>query len=182
MSDEKRSLPFHNLAERHLGVTPALGEAYTEAACVCLDRHHVSPVDFEVSNNSDKVLARAEWERTDERLRAAWGNEIDATEAAAYACVLAAVELMIGMVAIRRAETKTGADYYIALPSNGMEDLEACYRLEVSGVDRGSASTVQQRLRAKLEQAALGACNLPAIAGVIGFRARLLLLQYLERR
>jgi hypothetical protein len=41
-----------------------------------------------------------EWQATDERLRSAWGNEIETTEAGAYACALAAVELTDGLVAI----------------------------------------------------------------------------------
>jgi hypothetical protein len=90
------------------------------------------------------------------------------------------VELTKGMVAMRRAEIKTGADYYIGKPGEPLEDLEKCYRLEISGVDKGARSTVQQRVREKLDQTAAGASNLPAIAGVVGFRAKLVILQRLE--
>jgi hypothetical protein len=89
---------------------------------------------------------------------------------------LAAVELSNGLVAVRRAETETGADYYVAPKGRMQFDLEECWRLEVSGVDRGPEDTVRQRLRAKLAQAARGHSNLPALAGVVGFRARLILL------
>ncbi len=182
MAEERSKLPFHNLSERHRGVTPAIGECYTEAARVCLDRHHVSPVEFELNDKGNSRAAVVEWESTDERTKAAWANEIDATEAGAYACALAAIELTGDMVAVRRAETKTGADYYVAPPGRGIDDLEECYRLEISGVDKGSPSTVQQRLRVKLDQAASGGSNLPAIASVVGFRARLVLLEPLERK
>ena len=120
------------------------------------------------------------WELTGERVKGAWANETDTTEAGAYACVLAAVELLYGMVAVRRAETRTGADYYIALPGTRADDLENLIRLEVSGVDRGTPSDVVRRLNDKLEQAARGNSNLPAIAGVVGFRARLIRLEHLE--
>lgn len=120
------------------------------------------------------------WELTGERVKGAWANETDTTEAGAYACVLAAVELLYGMVAVRRAETRTGADYYIALPGTRADDLENLIRLEVSGVDRGTPSDVVRRLNDKLEQAARGSSNLPAIAGVVGFRARLTRLEHLE--
>lgn len=120
------------------------------------------------------------WELTGERVKGAWANETDTTEAGAYACVLAAVELLYGMVAVRRAETRTGADYYIALPGTRADDLENLIRLEVSGVDRGTPSDVVRRLNDKLEQAARGNRNLPAIAGVVGFRARLIRLEHLE--
>ena len=114
---------------------------------------------------------------TDERTKNAHANEIDATEAGAYACVLAAVELMMRMVAIHRAETATGADYYIAPADTIAPDLEGALRLEVSGIDKGSPAAVIHRLNAKLEQAAMGASNLPALAGVVGFRARFIMLQ-----
>jgi len=81
-----------------------------------------------------------EWEATDDRTKHAWANEIDATEAGAYACVLAAVELTSGMVAVYRAETKTGADYYIVPAGNSVDDLENCLRLEVSGINKGLVS------------------------------------------
>ena len=179
MSDEKTKLAFQNLAERHRGITPAVGESYAEAARVCLDRHHAPPVDFNVDNVMSTKITTVEWIPTNEKIRDAWANETDTTEAGAYACALAAVELANGMVAMRRAETRTGADYYIGPPGVDLEDLENCYRLEVSGVDKGAASVIHQRLRAKLEQAKVGSSNLPAIASVVGFRERLVLLQQL---
>ena len=70
----------------------------------------------------------------------------------------------------------TGADYYIAPKGTALDDLEDCLRLEVSGVDRGPESAIDRRLRTKLAQAAAGNSNLPALAGVVGFRARLILV------
>jgi hypothetical protein len=121
----------------------------------------------------------AEWDATDEVVRAAWANETDTTEMGAYACVLAAVEIAIGLVAIRRAETLTGADYYVAPPGSVVNDLEDCVRLEISGMDKGSGPAVQYRVKAKLDQAARGDSNLPAIAGVIGFQSCLIVLRRL---
>lgn len=175
-------LPLHNLSDRHSGLTFAIAESYTEAARVCLDRHHSPPVDIAIKNADDNHAATVEWVPPDNRTRGAWANETDATEDGAYACVLAALELTSGLVAVRRAETKTGADYYVAAPGAGANDLEECLRLEVSGVDKGSEAAVMQRLNAKLEQAAAGASNLPAIAGVVGFLARLIALQPLQER
>ncbi len=49
-------------------------------------------------------------------------------------------------------------------------------RLEVSGVDAGTYDDVAKRLRVKIRQAQLGNSNLPALVGVIGFSAKLLML------
>jgi hypothetical protein len=83
------------------------------------------------------------------------------------------------MVAVRRAETRTGADYYIALSDQHLEDLENCFRLEVSGT-HSDKSEVKRRLRIKLDQARQGNSNLPALAAVIGFRVQLILLQTVD--
>ena len=69
-----------------------------------------------------------------------------------------------------------GADYYIAPQDSLMQDLEDWLRLEVSSVDAGPESTVNRRLKDKLAQAAAGSSNLPAMAGVVGFKARLIAL------
>ncbi|HEY7617774.1 MAG TPA: hypothetical protein VH744_13295, partial [Terriglobales bacterium] len=69
-------------------------------------------------------------------------------ESGAYACALAATELARGYVAVGRAETRTGADYYIALSGQIIEDLEDCLRLEVSGTD-SEVSVVKTRLKGK---------------------------------
>jgi hypothetical protein len=108
---------------------------------------------------------------------AAWANEIDATEAAAYGCVIAGVEMMRGLLAVRRAETGTGADYYIGPAGAGVEDLENCMRLEVSGVGSGDGRDVRTRLLKKVQQAKDGKSSLPALAGVFGFFAKLMMLQ-----
>ena len=144
-------LPIHHLAQRHDGLTEALAEMCTGAARVCLDRHHRPPTEFNLHGaNGVHTAAVVEWQQADERMQKAYGNEIEATEFGACAFVLATVELVDGLVAIGRADTGTGADYYMAPKGTTIEDLEGfedVVRLEVSGVDRGSESAVNQRLK-----------------------------------
>lgn len=166
-------LPIHSMSDRHPGLTPELAESYTQAARVCLDRHHVSPVDFDIHDRAESGPARLEWTSTDRRTRNAWANEIETTEAGAYACALAAVELRHGLVTVARAETQTGADFYVGRPGLPASDR---IRIEISGTDRGSPTTAKRRLRAKLIQAAAGDSTLPAMAAVVGFRVRQILL------
>lgn len=172
-------LPLQNMADRHQALTISVAGSYLEAARVCLDRHHISPKEFSLGDDGVESIAKVEWEETDNRVKAAWANADDATRDGAYAFAIAATELLRGMVAVRRAETRTGADYYIALPDQDLEDLENCFRLEVSGTD-SDKSEVKRRLRMKLEQARKGNSNLPALAAVIGFRVQLILLQTVD--
>lgn len=175
------TLPIRQMAARHPGLTPATADANTEAAAVCLERHHASPVDMDLDRDGVATVASVDWAMPDARTKRAWANETDATEAGACACALAAVELTDGLLAVGRAEMLTGADYYIA-PATGEDtyDLEGCRRFEVSGVDRGEDQTIRQRLRTKLRQAKRGNSSMPATACVVGFRARRILLADLD--
>lgn len=168
------------MASRHPALKTPIAEFYETAACVCLDRHHTTPTTFLLALRVDQETVQVNWEPQDDETRRAWANEIDTTEAGAYACVIAAVELLTGMVAVRRAEGGTGADFYIGPPGAGREDLEDCLRLEVSGVDRGTPEQVARRLDQKIGQVIRGRSDLPAYAGVVGFRSKQILLSQVE--
>ncbi len=164
-------LLIHQMASRHLGLTPATADANAEAAAVCLDRHHQPPLNMKLDRDGSASNASVDWTAPGTRVRRAWANTTDATEAGACACALAALELTDGLFAVSRAEVLTGADYYVAPAGRTIDDLEECRRFEVSGTDRGDASAIRRRLDAKCKQAAKGQSSLPATAGVVGFEA-----------
>lgn len=172
-------LPLQNMAERHPALTPFVAGSYLEAARVCLGRHHTSPQEFIIENDNIQSITQVEWEVADGRVQAAWANTDDATRDGAYALAIATTDLVRGMVAVRRAETRTGADYYLALSDQNSEDLENWFRLEVSGTDSNKIE-VKRRIRVKLEQAKQGESNLPALAAIIGFRVKLIVLQTVD--
>ena len=90
------SLPLQEMWVRHPGLTPEIAAYFLQAARVCFDRHHMTPTQFTLRESPEELVAQVDWEPADERCRAAWANEIDTTEAGAYACTLAATELMRG--------------------------------------------------------------------------------------
>jgi len=173
---EIQLLPLHRMEERHIGLTQAIADCFYEAACVCLDRYHTPPQEFNLHGDSFEQKALVEWEPTDYRSKKAWANKDDATRDGAYACALAATELCLELYAVRRAETLTGADYYIGHRDQSTYDLEDCFRLEVSGTD-SDIYEVRRRLKVKVRQALQGKNNLPAIAAVVGFRVKLITIQ-----
>ncbi len=124
-----------------------------------------------------KILHEVALVPPDDRCKKAWGNKDDATRDGAYACALAATELCLGLYAVRRAETLTGADYYVSKDAHPDNDLENCLRLEVSGTDTDNYYKVQQRLNEKVEQAAAGKSSLPAIAAIVGFKVKKILMK-----
>ena len=164
-------LPLADMAKRHPGLSEGTALSYHEAARVCLDRHHRSPISFSLETSAGTTTVKVDWEQADDRCRAAHANEIDATEWGAYCCALATTELLMGLVATYRAPTGTGADYYLAKAGVKTEDLETSIRFEVSGTDEGAAAQVRARLLKKINQAREGSSNLPALAGVVGFKS-----------
>lgn len=174
---EKQPLQLDGLHERHAGLTASLGGAFAEAASVCLNRHHDSPVLIDIASSRGTNSRSVEFASPDSRTLGAWANTIDATEFGAYGLCLAAVEVEENLVAVRRAQTLTGADWYVAPIGSTPTDLEGCLRLEVSGLDEGSGAAVEARLRQKIEQTKRGASNLPAIASVVGFKELAIAIQ-----
>lgn len=163
----------------HPGLTERLGGAYGEAARVCLSRHHAPPVSLLVTLEAGPPATyRLHWRPPSDAEQRAWRHHDDTTRDGAYGMALAAAEVHLGLVALARAEGRTGADYYIGLvgsdvnPLDGELDLETAIRLEISGVDAGDEAQLRHRLRQKVAQARRGQSNLPAMASVVGFLLR----------
>ena len=156
-------------APRHPGVSAAVCESFTEAAEVCLARHHAPPqTSLQVACTGKESLKSLKWGAPDQTAQRSWRNRDDATRDGAYIVALAVVEYELGMVALSRADTRTGADYYIGSPESF--DLEDAFRLEVSGLDEGGLADMRRRLKIKEDQASRGNSFLPAYASVVGFR------------
>jgi hypothetical protein len=169
-------LYIDRLRPNHRGVPANLAGSYHDAARVCLDRHHSPPAYFFIEfEDHDDLTVEISWLPADDELRAGWANYLDATEAGACAVALAVAERVTGLVAVSRAYTGSGADYFLGPVGESMADLETCLRLEISGLDRGTRSAVATRLRQKLSQAERGESDVPAIAIVVGFSAKLVL-------
>lgn len=173
-------LPLYDLHERHPGLTAHVAGCYEEAARVCFDRHHTSPIDLQIERDEHLDTATLAWAAVDNALQAAYANDLDTTELGAYAVVLAVTELLDGLVAVRRAEQRTGADYYVAPKGTEHDDLEDCIRLEISGSDAASEQELRARLARKVQQTIDGVSNLPAFAGVVGYKARQVLMSLVE--
>ncbi|NER84434.1 MAG: hypothetical protein F6K42_33890 [Leptolyngbya sp. SIO1D8] len=145
---------------------------------MCLDQHHRSPKEFTLEDDKVETITRLEWDVTDDRTKRAWDRD-DAAEVGASTLAIAAVELSRSMFAIRRAGKPTGADYYISLNNENLEDLEDCFRLEVSGTKSDKAE-VKRRLPIKIQQTIRGNSNLPAIVAIVGFQVQLILLHTVD--
>jgi hypothetical protein len=162
--------PLETLFERHKGFYIRICQAYADAAAVCFSRHHVAPVDLRIVNRKEMNSREIGWEKPDEQTLLSWANTDDATRDAAYSVSLSVIEAEFGLLALSRADTKTGADYYVGYA--GDTDLEDAFRLEVSGTDKGDLSKIRSRLREKVGQLRKGNSSKPGIAVVIGFQEK----------
>ncbi len=147
-------LPIQRLSERHPGITEAISAYYHEGAAICFARHFVSPTVVEVTS-----VFQGE-------------NRV------------AAAESQLGLVAVGRSYKGSGADYMIkeaaSLPTDREIELydlyEDAFRFEISGVDAGYPSTISARLDRKIQQTRYGNRSEPAIAGIVGFKLRVVRL------
>lgn len=173
------ALFIERLHDRHPGLTEFIAGLFSDSAAVCLSRHYQSPVTIAVSTEADTRDYSVEWDAPDERRLRALANTPETTEFGACGVTLAAVEAMLGLVAVERADHRTGADYYVNADPSDLS-LERALRLEVSGVDHGSEATVRALLRQKVDQARRGGSILPAIASAMGFMVRRVMFQSVE--
>lgn len=170
------AMAIARLHDRHPGLTESVAGLFSDSAAVCLSRHHISPIEMVVSNETSAQQYSVAWSAPDALMLRALANTDETTEFGACGVTLAAIEAMAGLVAVERADRRTGADYYVAADAKSFS-LEAAIRLEISGVDHGAESIVAARLREKVRQARRGISDLPAIASVVGFRVRRVMFQ-----
>jgi hypothetical protein len=167
---------FPKLAElhkSHFGLVKEVAQCFAQAADVCFDRHHRSPHDLAIKSEKHSMIRQHRWRKPSERAKASWANKDDATRDGAYAVCIASLEVAEGLYAIGRAETRTGADYYLD-KKKAAKDLERAYRLEVSGTD-GSEADATTRFRIKKNQTSEGESVVPAFAAVVSFKDAIVL-------
>jgi hypothetical protein len=175
--------PLTDMHTRHYSLPSWLAETYIASASVAFNEHYQPPQEITLTKEETPThQATIRWSLPDKRTRAALANRDDANRDGAYACAIAAAEVLFDLYAVHRAETLTGADYYVSSNPEGVddiEDLEDAYRLEVSGTHLDDYQ-VKTRLKKKVLQTKQGNSNLPAIAIVVGYKVRRIAYQFVE--
>lgn len=159
----RRRLERVDIAERHPGISQDGAGSLTEAARVALARHNTSPTSVGVIDGQTEDGLELEWMAPDDRSRAFWSDGARATEWAAEAVAIVAVEALRGLVVVSRAARGSHVDYFIGAPGDGLQNARG---LEVAGIDRGSLAAL---LASKRDQARRNPERLPAIAVAVRF-------------
>ena len=176
-----RSISVMRLNDRHPGLTKEVAAYYAQGAQVCLDRHHEPPRALRIESGSVLSECQLNWEVTNQDVRLAWANAEDATRDGAYIVALAALEVTEELVAGHRAQSRSGADYFVAPKGTPKGDLEASLRLEVSGIDKSDPTKMRTRLEKKKEQTRRGESDAPAVVAVVGFSSAIVLLEHVKK-
>ena len=180
MSEEASELELGKLAGVQPRLDAELMAAFVQAARVCLDRHHSSPIELSMVEDEFESRVGLGWVPATDTMKRSWGNQNDVIEWGAVAVTLMMLGGVRGLVATQRAQRGSGADYYVSPQDASDEDLEGAIRLEVSGLDSGEVQDLARRLRQKVDQLKDGNSNTPGIAVVVGFSAKSLHLATLE--
>lgn len=149
-------------------LSPALVSSLVEAASVVLGAHHQAPPPPTALGWVEDELtqpASLHWEAPEPRAKDSHANNKDATEDAACAIAIGAMEAL-GYRVVRRAIHGSGADYLMIREGEPENDF---LKLEVSGIFQGG--DIRKRLREKIEQVGGGSLDRPGRAVVVQFES-----------
>lgn len=160
-------LDLNSLSYGLPGLTSTMGCVLAQAAAVCLeDQDHALGVSLSVSGDFRKSFA-VHWPEVSSQTRRCYNDPQEATEWGACGVAILLILEFTEYTVIERSRKGTGFDYWL-----GHEDelpFQHKARLEVSGIRNGNNSTIDRRVRQKLEQTAPTDGPLPAFVVVVEF-------------
>ena len=163
-----RSLILADLGEGWPKLTTAMGQTLAEAASVCLSsQNHLDGVELKVSG-AFKTTYHLRWLSVTEQMESTHNDLQDATELGACGVALLLIRDLTEYTVVKKAWKGGGFDYWLGLKTDPLFQEKA--RLEVSGILRGKASTLQARVQQKRRQVMPSDyLQLPAYIVVVAF-------------
>jgi hypothetical protein len=169
----QRVLDLSRLKRGRKALTKAYGTVMAQNAAVSLDRQgHKSPVSLTASGKLEEVFDLVWFPATDQMHRSFCDDKKAASEGA-YGVAILIMEVVYGQSpvfqsAVRSDGDATGIDYWMA--AIGDRKYVWVSRLEVSGINKGTASEVNTRLRVKANQSKRSdSSGLPAYIIIVEF-------------
>jgi hypothetical protein len=171
-------LDIYDLQVRHSGLAKEVTDNYAVNAAVCMERHSISPRVWSVHRDQSAATEYlVTWEAPTAAQIRSCANQDDATRDGAYGLALAAADVHLGLVALRRAEGRSGVDFYLVpdgteIPDSPEYDIDRddLIGLEVSGINDDNDRVIRARVRQKVEQVQAGRPPFPSVVGIVGFR------------
>ncbi len=132
-------------------ITPALGAALAEAACVSLERQGLIPSVHLIVQGISQGQYVLCWNPATDQARRSWKDERQAAAKGAEGISVLIARGTIGFEVISVSRQGTGFDYWLGERIGS--DFVARAGLEVSGINNGDESDVRARVQDKLRQA-----------------------------
>lgn len=142
---------FEILKRGMAGLTPEAGAFLVQAASVCLSFKHNSPTVLKVLGDRS-ISFKIDWEVVTDQQRRSHADLQEMTEHGACAVAIVLARYLTGKVVVSRARKRTGFDYWLGLERDTDGLFQSTARLEVSGILKGTAARVRERVKAKLKQ------------------------------
>ncbi|MEM9885410.1 MAG: hypothetical protein AAF849_05915 [Bacteroidota bacterium] len=139
----------------------------SEAASVCLDRHHEKgqKITIEGDLTGDFELL---WKEVTQQIRDSRNDMDYAVESGAYCLAILVIERLTNYKVVKQSQKRTGFDYWMGRENE--EGLQEQARLEVSGILKGSKGMVNKRMIEKIRQTQKSDnMNIPAYIVVVEF-------------
>ena len=150
-------------------VTPAFATILGEAAAVCLEEnHHASGVLLSVDGMSKETFELS-WAQLHAAHRTTYADLQEATEWGACGVALLLVRQLTGLTTIERSAKGGGFDWWIGTSDPTGLPFQGMSRLEVSGILRGHADSVETRLKQKIRQTDPSDSLGPAVIAIVEF-------------
>lgn len=172
-----RQLDLEDLSSGELGLTPAVGGSMAEAASVCLeDEGHGIWLVLTIDGIFEEVFDVRRLVVTGQ-MRGAHVDPRKATESGACGIAILSIQTLTGLKVLEQAMVGTGFDYWLT-SNQGSLPFQGAVQLEVSGVRRGDARSVQARMRQKFRQTTRSGSGFPLFIAVVEFsRAKVRILR-----
>lgn len=159
---------FRKLAEGKIGLSGRSGSALVESAEFCL-RHNRHPEPVSLTLSGDIIgVGTLDWSAPEPRVASrTYGDLKRAAEDGACAVAIVVVTQTEGFPAVMKASQGPGFDYW--LTSDDDTNLFLA-RLEVSGILKGSATSLGKREQTKIQQTRKSDdTRLPAYTAIVDF-------------
>jgi hypothetical protein len=144
------SLALEDLTSKFPHVPPACGAALVQSAVLCLEgQRHSSGVILVVGGSFAATFQLAWSVDVTEAMRRYWNDPDDTAEQGAHAVALLLIRSLAGLTVLERSRKGTGFDWWLA-PEDNL--FQATARLEVSGIMRGGARRLNERLKVRMTQ------------------------------
>jgi hypothetical protein len=167
--DSPEVIKLETLGDGMEGLSAAWGMVLANAAAVCFEIQSHEPGVVLENNIIAKSVISIHWEKTTEQIRKSNLDIQEATEYGACGVSILLLKRYNNFFVIERSAKGSGFDYWVSNKESSDVLFSGHHRLEVSGIIKGPASEIKNRILKKIQQMKKSRGEAPGIAAVVEF-------------